>query len=381
MGFWTCTTHGTRVPDYGSCPECQHQTTIEELLDEQRRLLERQVRAQEAIAQEETAPTAAASGGTGALCKCCSRKFDESTRIRPKAGRAWDGVVARFREDGICPRCYTEHALERNCERMWTEDEWCVYREKELRLRQSKLETLLRTSGATRADTLSALAQLGCALAAQGFWIDALDARRSAWEGRVALYGRIDSRALASQMNLACSAEDNGDIDHALRLVDEVVTVRARTLANDDRKLSKARRVLARLLRKTGRVEAAERLLVDLKTIAGAQSDRDLLFRVRFELGGIHREQGSLERAEEAIRDVLDCYRRTLELEQDDRSCMAVSEVLADILWQRGKLHEASHGLRESQPFRRTVLGATHPFFRRCETMLAEIAEGTAWHP
>lgn len=78
-------------------------------------------------------------------CSCCGQRFIERTRVRPRAAKAWTGILERYGTTGVCPRCYNDYGLTQHLERDWTRDEWERHND-------------TRISGVTTAAAASALA-------------------------------------------------------------------------------------------------------------------------------------------------------------------------------------------------------------------------------
>jgi hypothetical protein len=93
MGFYNCSVHGVRVPNYSECPECMHEMIMEESARNQERIAyERAERERERTAEE-------------GVCDCCGQRFVERTRVHPSANKRWTGVLGRYEGVGVCPRC------------------------------------------------------------------------------------------------------------------------------------------------------------------------------------------------------------------------------------------------------------------------------------
>jgi len=96
MGWYNCSAHGVRVPNYSECPECLHE-----------RLVEESMYRQENIARER-ADLARQRATEDGVCDCCGQRFVERTRVRPN-GKRWTGVLARHEANGVCPACANQY--------------------------------------------------------------------------------------------------------------------------------------------------------------------------------------------------------------------------------------------------------------------------------
>lgn len=64
-------------------------------------------------------------------CPYCGQRYDSEVTKIPRIGFSWVGILGRFSEQGVCPRCYYDR-LEKSEEVNWTEQEWHNYCDNEL---------------------------------------------------------------------------------------------------------------------------------------------------------------------------------------------------------------------------------------------------------
>lgn len=87
-----------------------------------------EARAREERNHRDTMEAIAASvqGANSSACQFCGQQFVEKTRVRPRIGLEWTGLLGRFSNSGLCPKCYHER-LDRGEERAWSDAEWTTY--------------------------------------------------------------------------------------------------------------------------------------------------------------------------------------------------------------------------------------------------------------
>jgi len=60
-------------------------------------------------------------------CSGCGQMFIEETRIHPRIGFKWEGILSDHMDRGCCPKCYHDYGVINRCEVRWSESDWILY--------------------------------------------------------------------------------------------------------------------------------------------------------------------------------------------------------------------------------------------------------------
>jgi hypothetical protein len=121
-----------------------------------------------------------------------------------------------------------------------------------------------RASGVDAAATLAAMAWSGSAARQLGRVSEARDIQELVLAGLESGGGAETLQGQSAALNLASTLADLGELDEAVRLVRDVLEVRARTLEPDDPRTLETLGTLATLLLRSGEVTLALELAVSL---------------------------------------------------------------------------------------------------------------------
>lgn len=69
-------------------------------------------------------------------CPYCGQRYDEAVRKTPRIGYTWIGILGRFSNSGLCPKCYYDR-IEKGEEKAWNEPDWFNYCSNRLRANSS----------------------------------------------------------------------------------------------------------------------------------------------------------------------------------------------------------------------------------------------------
>ncbi len=71
-------------------------------------------------------------------CPYCGQRYDGNVRKTLHIGYTWTGILGRFSDNGLCPKCYYER-VEKGEEKLWEEQDWLEHCLKRLRSDSSLL--------------------------------------------------------------------------------------------------------------------------------------------------------------------------------------------------------------------------------------------------
>lgn len=116
----TCEIHGVRKrshPGGGyTCDRCDHESHVEDLATFQLSELQQLRRA---VSEQR---------GSDAFdwecCHACGQTFVAKTRVSLPIDQLWTGILERYSEVGVCPRCYNTLGWGKELERCRTASEW-----------------------------------------------------------------------------------------------------------------------------------------------------------------------------------------------------------------------------------------------------------------